>query len=658
MSKEKEIVNYSIEELFSSDSYVIPIYQRNYAWGGKEITQLIRDIADYVKKNNGQNYYIGTLIVWERKQNNKIKYETIDGQQRLTTLSILLSLIKKEYTDIDLKWYKELNLEFYSRKSSTKTLMDLFEGKDTDNKDCDISINQGYEIIKVALPKILAEKEVDISIKDFCSFLFKKVNILRVLVPEDTDLNHYFEIMNSRGEQLEKHEYLKGKMLEVLDERDRYVFNLIWEACSNMERYVQYGFTPGQRDIVFGDSDNDGNKWNSLSDWSEVYKLSKPQTDSEQSTKPVSIIDLIKPGEKQFSISQSNNTESPERFNTIIDFSNFLLHILKIQTGQDISLDDKQLIEQFEPFYRDTAKNKEFVIKFGYNLLKGKFLFDKYIIKREFLNETNRWSLKRLKCYEQPRNSINYINSFVEEESNDGINREILLLLSMFHVTTPTPEYKHWLYAALKFVFENSEKEEFPQKYKEYLEGLAKAFLYDRFLIKERKEQKDYHEIIYTNNGVSKNKDIDKTKLDAGINVDNFIFNYLDYLLWQNYQTAEKACFTGKFKNNNETLIHDERIERFEYTFRSSVEHYYPQNPIEGNKQIDREWLDNFGNLCLISSSKNSRLSNYMPNAKKEHYNKSPTIDSIKQRIMMEYEKWNIEEIEEHGNKMKELLLS
>lgn len=71
-------------------------------------------------------------------------------------------------------------------------------------------------------------------------------------MPEDTDLNHYFEIMNNRGEQLEKHEILKSKFLEILNELEveerelaLSVFNLIWEACSNMEKYIQYGFLFG-----------------------------------------------------------------------------------------------------------------------------------------------------------------------------------------------------------------------------------------------------------------------------------------------------------------------------------------------------------------------------------------------------------------------------
>ena len=319
-----------------------------------------------------------------------------------------------------------------------------------------------------------------------------------------------------------------------------------------------------------------------------------------------------------------------------------------------IALDDKRLLELFAPYLKNSENNKEFVKSFGYNLLKVKFFFDKYIIKREFAKGSDRWSLKQLKWYEQNKNA-NYINTFGSGENNDDENREILMLLSMFHVSNPTLVYKHWLYAALKYVFENENIT--AGSYKQYLEELAKAFLYDRFIASE---PKDYFEIIYTNNGQSqsKNSKIDNAKLNQGTSVENFTFNYLDYLLWQNYRNGKEY-----FKIESENPFEDSRIKEFEYTFRSSVEHYYPQHPIEGNPKIDEKWLNHFGNLCLISTSKNSRLSNSMPKAKKDHYQNSPTIDSIKQRIMMEYEDWDTNggncknEIEEHGNTMIKILM-
>lgn len=641
MANNNKIVELNIKSLFSSGKYIIPIYQRNFAWGESEITQLIQDIVDYSKKDNSPNYYIGTLIVDEKKIDNSCIFYTIDGQQRLTTLTILLSAIKNMYNDVVKisQWYK-LNLEFESRKISTETIQHLFEGYESDNIEYNTAIKQAYDDSIKALKRILKENHTlneefceKIAIKKFCDYLLENVFILRVSVPEDTDLNHYFEIMNSRGEQLEKHEILKAKCLEILNQENEnlsYVFTLIWEACSNMERYVQYGFKSNQRNGIFGKNDWNCLMCNNIDEVAIVLEGLKKNGNSDSYSNEKSLEYLITtvPMEEP----ENEKEETPDRFNTVINFSNFLLHILRIQTKTDIALDDKRLIELFEPHLKNKDKIKltEFVKTFGFNLLKCKFLFDKFIIKREFLKGTERWSLKRLKWYNN--NKVSYVNTFGDDNGNEFENREILMLLAMFHVSTPTLVYKHWLNAALKYVFEN-ENINFVD-YKAYLENIAKAFLYDRFIANS---SRDYFEIIYTNKGVSVNNDIDELKLDQGTAVENFIFNYLDYMLWKKYVTEYSS---------------------FEYTFRSSVEHYYPQNPIEGNPVIESKYLDNFGNLCLISRSKNSRLSNYMPQAKKEHYQNSTSIDSIKQRLMMKYEHWNINEIESHGKEMKELLLN
>lgn len=653
---DKQPKYYSIKTLLGSDDYVIPIYQRNYEWGEPQITQLIQDIVDYIIKSkvseSKPKYYIGSLIAYERKLEGSVIYETIDGQQRLTTLTILLNVIKNEYSTIDLYWYKKLNLSFDSRKVASNTLSYIFNGQSLDNKECNVAIQQGYYDAKKSLAKILADNSL--TIEDFCNYFFEKVTILRVLVPEDTDLNHYFEIMNSRGEQLEKHEILKAKMLEILeDDNLKYAFNLIWEATSNMEKYVQYGFSVAQRDELFGKND-----WNNLVGKDDVYQKLQIPTANQTTEETLTISQLLVKTAKPISDNSSTTDESPDRFNTIINFANFLLHILRIQTKSDIPLDDKRLLELFDPFLKNEDK-KEFVKQFGYNLLKSKFYFDKYVIKREFAKGTDHWSLKRLKWYDG--NKVSYVNTFDADnaETNDGTNREILMLLSMFHVSNPTLVYKHWLNASLKFVVEYSGTN-LANDYKTYLENLAKAFLNDRYLANN---QKDFYEIIYTNKGEQKNfaTDIDTNKLNQGTAVENFIFNYLDYLLWQDYR-SDKNYF--KIKNEQQAFA-DNRVKDFEYTFRSSVEHYYPQHPIDENLILqgqDAVWLDNFGNLCLISGSKNSRLSNFMPTAKKDYYTGSLTIDSIKQRIMMEYEHWdtngsnNHNEIKEHSEKMTEIL--
>ena len=655
----------SIKTLFEEEKirYEIPIYQRDYAWTEPQIRQLILDIADYAKEKNDCNYYIGTLIVYERKENYETIYETIDGQQRLTTLSIILNLLYNRKNKLD--WFRGNILSFASRPKSTESLKILSDLEKQSYDNPNMNIIQGYRDAEKALAQILKEKNLAES--DFVKYLANKVYILRVSVPYDTDLNHYFEIMNSRGEQLEKHEVLKAQCLKCLDEKDRVAFNKIWEAAANMERYIQYGFSKKERDAIFGGYEKDGNLWDVLDDNPEhVYENLR---DSNEESESEEGLEVIAKSDTNISVKEEDSEDTNIRFNTVINFSNFLLHVLRIQTKTDIPLDDKRLLDLFKPYVKSdkSEANRQFVKEFGYNLLKMKYLYDKYIIKREFVGGSDRWSLKRVRIYEGKKRSYSYVGTF-SDTSNPDIeseeNREIIMLLSMFHVSTPTLVYKHWLNGALKWCFEQSEPIT-AKAYKEYLEKMAKAFLRDRFM---SNSPLDYFEIIYRNSCNVQNidnKQLNEGSLNAGTAVENFIFNYLDYLLWQNFRTTKSAF---DVIGDNEKLRNDSRIASFEFTFRSSVEHYYPQNPIEGKDyKISDESLHCLGNLCLISNSKNSRLSNYMPLAKKEHYEQSENLDSIKQRIMMAYTEWDegkllmdkngVNEIQDHYEKMKNVLL-
>lgn len=635
MSKEPELLN--IKKLFNDKGkYVIPIYQRNFAWKKAEIEQLIVDIADSYadsyeyKKDN--DYYIGTLIVAERKSDSRDNYfEVIDGQQRLTALSILLSLVKNEYNEYkdkaDISFYKQ-NLTFDSRKDSDKVLDYIYNNGDENIDKLDIGDNEnassiidGYKICKTELDKIFKEKFKDIE-TNFFDYLFNKVKILRVSVLEDTDLNHYFEIMNSRGEQLEMHEILKARLLDKLDENDRNIFNLIWEACSNMEKYIQFGFKTDLRKKIFDDN------LNTLINKDELYNIS-PQTSDNESNNKVSIIEILENAKDNENNSVDDNKDEQERFNSVINFPNFLLHVLKIQEENNeenkIHLDDKKLLYTFD----EILKDKEKIKSFGYNLLKVKFLFDKYVIKRNL--EVYKWSLKQLK-------NSNYYNSFGKDDEEDeeidnnekdkDINEKILMLLSMFHVSYPAPTHKNWLYEVLKYLYNefDNKKEINGKDYKKKLKEFAK----------ERYEG-------YLNR--------DSEILDKGVKVPHFIFNYLDYLLWEKWK-EDKENFKTYLGENKDI---EKKINNFKFTSSNSVEHYYPQNPFDG-EYLDEEISNNFGNLCLISASQNSKLSNNSPKAKKEHYLKRD-IDSVKQAIMMSYEDWK-NKIIEHGDKMKELLNS
>lgn len=649
----KPIEQLSVQHLLEgSVLYRIPMYQRNYAWDEGEITQLIQDVIDYSKSE--QHYYIGTLVVFERPAANGVLiYETIDGQQRLTTLSLLVSFLKNE-GKLDVSWYNRLALDFECREHSQRTFSAIFNNHTNTlpSDDINSAILNGYRIIQKVLPQKLAEHNVSETI--FSGYLFEKVQIMRVTVPHDTDLNHYFEIMNNRGEQLEKHEVLKSRLLEMLnripDEMERtkskVCFHRVWEACANMEKYVQAGFTPEQRHELFGRRD-----WGQFlpHDFDDVQEVvSKGSRGKRGGVVAMTLTDILSHVGQADEESSGGDDEVSERFNSVINFPNFLLHVLRVFRGRDIPLDDKRIITIFEEELLNNDDPDE-VKEFGFALLKCKYLYDHYILKREFVRGTDGWSLKRYKWSDGGQKSGSekgyYVNTFGEENGQDDINRRILMLLAAFHVSTPTLVYKHWLNAALRWLYRKGNKnpdlymEEklSPDQYLSYLGRVARAFIFDRFLGGHC--ESDYYQIIYGRYGKCKSQpevlsDANlSSRLSFGNIENNLIFNYLDYLLWLKYKDSDPI------------------IKAYEFTFRSSVEHYYPQNPLPGHDMLPADTLNSFGNLCLISHSKNSRLSNFMPQAKKEYY-RNNAIDSVKQHLMMKEDLWDEGAINQHYQAM------
>jgi hypothetical protein len=83
---------YSIDEAFRECFYIIPDYQREYVWTDKEVHLLLEDINEQIDAGSTREYFIGTVLVSPAEQKNQ--YNVIDGQQRLTTLFLLLCALK------------------------------------------------------------------------------------------------------------------------------------------------------------------------------------------------------------------------------------------------------------------------------------------------------------------------------------------------------------------------------------------------------------------------------------------------------------------------------------------------------------------------------------------------------------------------------------
>ena len=623
----KYVKTLTVSDLFDNDNkcnYIIPIYQRNYAWGDNEISSLLQDIKNACEKNKEQdkNYYIGSLVVYRRENDD---FEVIDGQQRLTTLTLIMHYLDKLVFR---------NVSFEHRDESEQALSNL------NSETLPSNFSQALKTIKKVFDEWGNNKD------EIVKFLLDKVEIIRTEVPEGTDLNHYFEIMNTRGEQLEKHEILKARLMKELPISEQSLFAKIWDACSDMSRYVVMGFDSELREVILG------------GDWRKVRGFFKSilNENSGELENPVdSIVKLIEAEVKIEKNEEQSQDKYDGEFTSVIDFPNFLMHVLRIylerfdkckySTKNDpcnVPLDEKLLLKSFEGKFEGNPKK---VRVFIYTLLVCRYLFDLYVIKSNMIRtDYENWSL--WKIVKGKSGNYYYKNAFgsYKNESVDNIDKnddeslndsdptkKAVMLLSMFHVSNPSRIYKNWLYAVLRWLFDNRDNIE-QSDYIKFLEELC-----DKFYFGNNCQGKDITNIILDKEEICFSSD---EKWGYGVSVPNFVFNRLDYQLWQKYK---------------------DKYPKFRFTFRSSVEHHYPQHPSEehGLEKLEQAILDNFGNLYLLSQSKNSRLSNLPPEAKLTYY-PNGDYDSLKQALMMEktkeFNKWKAEEILEHGKEMLVLL--
>lgn len=74
----------------SDNSYIIPVYQRNYDWRPKQCEQLFNDLIQIIKKDR-KTHFFGSIVTSSANKGGKSDYLVIDGQQRITTISILFT---------------------------------------------------------------------------------------------------------------------------------------------------------------------------------------------------------------------------------------------------------------------------------------------------------------------------------------------------------------------------------------------------------------------------------------------------------------------------------------------------------------------------------------------------------------------------------------
>jgi len=663
-TKTLPLIELSISEIYNGNkaTYEVPIYQRNFAWEKDEISALIQDVYDAYTAEK-QTYFIGTLVSFHKGDQ---VYEVIDGQQRLTTINLVLRAL-----GISLK----NRLTYRARKKSNDTIQSIQNTPPLKIDEKDDGIVKGCKYAEDAINEIVPKACQD----GFKDYFQQRVHLIHYQVPKDIDLNHYFEIMNSRGEQLEKHEIIKARLIEKLNNAGKAKFNRLWEFCSEMNVYIQQKY---RETAIFG-------KY--LRDFKIVNFEALPEVDV--NNKILTISDLInyKGADKQ-----QDEEDKIDTFQPIMDFSNFLLIVLKLtrieESGFDptsFNLDDKELINEFN---KVKVVDEDFVKKFGFNLLKAKFLLDNYLVHHSNEDDTvenNPWKLQ----YWQKDGKNEYLKNLAGESDEQN---KLVQLLSMFEVSFTARQRKNYLFYCLQYLF-HSDINDYSE-YCVFLFGLAEKYFKDVYLVAEKLNEINtpkpgsFDNTILKNNALDirpSNDNIDFTAIygdgtakSKGIPL--FVFNYLDYKLWQKYANVlrgEKTKEGDKERTDFFTTLGcgDFGLKIFEQFYfsrtRRSLEHYYARAYAKReNSVVNEEQINCLGNYAMIGSEVNSSGSDWSPKTKLDHYLdasgkiKQISVASIKFMIMMQIckdnqnsrgagQEWNFDDIKAHQEKMLEILL-
>ena len=587
-------ISLSVNRLLNEDSYAIPLYQRNFAWTYDEIEQLLNDVADAFQEQR-ENYYIGTLVVNEENDLFKI----IDGQQRTTALNLIALALKHEFGFDRLK---AVNLTFPARKKSNENIQKLFTKQKISEND-ENELTRGYRHAHDALKKVLEERQF--KSQSFFNYLFDKVIIFRSILPNDLDLNLYFERFNSRGEQLEAHEILKAQMMAKFGEDQEMAqkFARIWDACAEFDKPVLKAFQIRSRP---NNPDEEGEKifGREYANFKLQEVFDKIGVDKVETKSLLEAISEDK-SERGRAVSKESDISN---YTTVIDFPTFLFQVFFIMEGSnETTFDDKKLLKIFEIERRD----REWVQQFGQLLLTMKHIFDTLIVKNAQLENETEWQIKcgQYETYQRNENGgWKYVRINFQKNTFDNLNKNIILLQSMFAVTFTANRDSRWLYEILQFLYRHIEElndQEFGVHFKEFLEKMAVTYAEQRLFTEDRRIKK-YGDIPV------------------------YAFNFVDYVLWKNRSDLTEKYSSVEFKD-------------FKFAYRRSIEHWFPQNPNghDGESQLPAEFLHSFGNLCIITDSQNSKFGNSYPEAKLKQWEKEGIFhrQSLKLQMMAEITK-------------------
>lgn len=249
MTKKISGAEHPLAKIFSSDfDYIIPSYQRPYAWTEVQAGELLSDLFDFFTKEKDETYFLGSIVLI--KEEGKPHAEVIDGQQRLTTLTILLAALTTQFAGelyADFENYirepgrvslglmpkprlalRERDQQFFADYVQGLRLDDLvaLDPAQLDNES-QRNIRRNAEVMLQRL-KLSFDGDVD-RLCEFGAFLVQRCFLVAVSTPSQQSAFRVFSVLNSRGLDLLPTDIIKSDVIGSINPAKQEIFTETWE---------------------------------------------------------------------------------------------------------------------------------------------------------------------------------------------------------------------------------------------------------------------------------------------------------------------------------------------------------------------------------------------------------------------------------------------
>ena len=251
MTNQINAKEYNLWDLMSGEFiFNIPDYQRPYSWTENEAVTLWDDLVEFWQSSKGseeQTYFTGSIVLV--KTNDSPESEVIDGQQRLSTLSLIFSILSQYSLNLkkDIQkclWeegiqhkriagkarltLRKRDAQFFE-KYIAKGGIDGFSELDPKQLEDDaqrLLLNNGIELIKKA-EELFGKNRSEAD--SFATTLFNQCFFVVVTTPDNESAFRVFSVMNNRGLSLLPSDIIKAHVIGAIDEKDRQYYTAKWE---------------------------------------------------------------------------------------------------------------------------------------------------------------------------------------------------------------------------------------------------------------------------------------------------------------------------------------------------------------------------------------------------------------------------------------------